>query len=640
MANREGNTLKFQELPTEILIHIFSYLDEKDFYALQESCKQFAQIINDEELWKNLFMSRIHTRLFPSFSRSSKYSIEYVERNRGLSEWRHNRAVKTKYTVATQNIHNQLEKVVFEYPRCACYSDGVIMLVQLYSKRRKDRLTYMPCTTPQGCSTMHFNINAAVFGRYDGRVFGKLLTSKSYLSPVTEFNNMHSSPVTAITTAALEDSSEDWCVSGCEAGQVIWWCGTKQRKALQLSKKPILRLALHKEMTVVLDLNKIYIIQNMENISTLDVPADLQLSSAQIQFFKVDFGGKLLILADTSRLYVMSINSDQDFGFTRSLHFPNSIQNVFIDEATTKKTQDSMVAGGDGCYVGILTRDNSVMTINIRTPGSSLRIQTKLTFQDEVHACQVNNLVLVCAFSGTLGIFDAANGAELRVVRKTEKFPQFLDISHGRMIIGSGNVLHYLQYADSDVVNRKPNSSQRNKSIKWNEVLHSQLDIYEEDERSRQESLSRANLLREKFVGDLDDEELQLKIALMESESLATEQVEVNEDELLRRAIEESRLSFEGNQLIEDEPDEALLLALRQSQEEEERRRTARRAERRMAPLGEFQTPDMSVSSQVEVDTSFNEVSTENTFLTGQYGHLNHDEEMELARALSLSELR
>ncbi|SCV02005.1 LAMI_0G15148g1_1 [Lachancea mirantina] len=635
-----------QGLPTEVLIRIFSYLDEKDFLNLQESCKQFEQIINDEELWKNLFVSRIYTQFFPSFSKSPKYSIEYIERTRGLNEWRHNRAVKTKYTVATQNVHNQLEKVIFEYPRCACYSDGVIMIVQLHSKRRKDRLTYMPCTTPQGCSTMHFNINAAVFGRFDGRVFGKLLTNKSHLSPVTEFDALHSACVTAITTAALEDSREDWCVSGSENGEIIWWCEAKMRRKLRLSQQPILRVAMNRDTTVVMDLRRIYVVEQMEAVDVIDVPYELARNPNQLHFFKIDFGGKLLIIGDTRRIYVISINPHKDFGFTRSLEFVERIQDIGIDEVTSKRQQNSHIAGGDGCFLAIMTADNSVTTINIRAPGTILRTQTKLDFKGELFACKVNNLVLVCAFSESLGIFDAANGTELRVVRKTEKIPQFLDVSHGRMIVGSGNVLNYLQYTTNDEpTKRKHSVSSKTRSNKWTDVLHTQLDLYNEDEKQRVDSIQRSQTLQRRFVGDVEDEELQLEIAMMESRDVHSHSLpqvhngEEQDDELLL-ALEQSRLSYEGDVNTETrENDQELFTALRLSSAESTNRINSRRLERRRAPLGEYLGPDSSHFANEAGNRNSLSPST-NDITPHSADRLEYDEDLQLAFALSLSEER
>ncbi|CEP64538.1 SCF ubiquitin ligase complex subunit UFO1 LALA0_S12e01178g [Lachancea lanzarotensis] len=630
-----GSSKTLQDLPSEILIKTFSYLDEKDLYAVQTTCKHFMEIVNDEELWKNLFIAKIHSRHFPSFSRSWKYSIEYVKRNRGLNEWKHNRAVKTRYTVTAQNQYNQLEKMVFEYPRCACYSDGVIMLVQLHSKRRKDRLTYMPCTTPQGCSTMHFNINAAVFGRFDGRVFGKLLTNKSHLHPVTEFNAAHRSAVTAITTAALEDSAEDWCVSGCETGQVIWWCEAKMQKQIQVSDKPILKLSLHKDLTVVMDSYQIFIVDKMSISHKLDIPSDLQHSLTQIQHFEVDFGGRHLILGNMSTLYVISIDPHKDFGFSRSMSFSGCIERVFIDDITSKRAQDTSLAGGDGCFVGVLTGDNSVVVIDVRAPGRNLCAQSRLTFEERVHIAQINNLVLVCAFSGYLGIFDAADGTELRVVRKTEKMPHFLGISHGRMILGSGNVLHYLQYADEESTQKRSGSSQGTRGNKWNEVLNTQLDLYNEDENSRKEEIDRVQKLRKRFMGDLDDEEIQYQIALMESQSTAlssysgaTQEGEMDEEFL--RVLEESRLTADSavtSQVVDE--DMETLLAMEQSRENDSRLNSVRRT-RRNGPIGE------PVLSPAETTDYHERDGIRSPSPLAQ--QRNYDEDLELALALSLQE--
>ena len=79
--------LVLQDLPPEILINIFSHLDEKDLFTLQELSTHFRNLIHDEELWKNLFKSRVHTTHFPTFSQSSKFSVEYIERTRGLHHW-------------------------------------------------------------------------------------------------------------------------------------------------------------------------------------------------------------------------------------------------------------------------------------------------------------------------------------------------------------------------------------------------------------------------------------------------------------------------------------------------------------------------------------------------------------------------
>lgn len=619
-------------LPPEVLISIFSHVDEKDLYVLQQVCSYFACLINDEELWKNLFVSRIHTCYFPSFAQTNKYSIEYLERLQGLRQWKHNRAIKTKYVLSPSPRYQvQIERIIFDYPRCACYNDGIITLVQLHSRRKKDRLIYIPCTTPQGCSTMSFNINAAVFGRFDGRVFGKLLSKKSYLTPVTEFDSRHSSCVTAITTSISQDSLEDWCVSGSENGELIWWCETHKVKSLKISSKVILHVALYKNWTIAADSEKFYVIKDMEDVHIIPLPktkntdgSDVQL---QVQFSKIDFGSMSLIVADTRHLFVISFNPDLDFGRSRTILIPETISNLEIDLATCKREQNKSLAGEDGCFLAVMTMENSIKLINVRAPGNTLIIENELKFDEQVYTCQVSNLVLVCALSGQLQVYDAAGARLIKTVQKTDKYPQHLAISQGRMIIASGNLVHFLQYiSDPSLLKKRSGSGgQRAHGNKWDKRVNAELAIYDEEESLRKERALENERLIETYGGDLSDDELQLRIALMESESShfpnSAHQAEQSGEEVdddLERAIEESRLAQENQQFVEsfaDEDDEDFIRALEQSRADEEHN-----------------------SQRIRRSTPLTDVDDSRPLDQAIAGNDEDDEALRLALALSLSE--
>ena len=323
--------LVLQDLPPEILINIFSHLDEKDLFTLQELSTHFRNLIHDEELWKNLFKSRVHTTHFPTFSQSSKFSVEYIERTRGLHHWQHNKAIRTKYTIIPTRNWDQpsIERIVFDYPRVAAYNDGTITILQLQNHKRQKKfkkLIYIPCTTPQGCSTMDFNINAAVFGRFDGRVFGKLLSNKSYLTPVMEFTGRHSAGVTAICNSESWDTSrEDWSVSGSENGEIIWWCENKLVKMWKVSNRVIWKLAFFKDWTLIMDDEKLYIIHQMQELHSIDIPKDLDEQPMRVRFFKMDFGSMTLVLADLNNVYTISVNPNGNFGNLRKLEMPEQI---------------------------------------------------------------------------------------------------------------------------------------------------------------------------------------------------------------------------------------------------------------------------------------------------------------------------
>ncbi|QLQ81777.1 hypothetical protein HG537_0G00300 [Torulaspora globosa] len=629
----EQNRLCLVALPPEVLINIFSHVDEKDLYVLQQVCSYFSCLINDEELWKNLFVSKMHTCFFPSFAQSYKYSVEYMERVRGLKQWKHNRAIKTKYVLSpSPRFQAQIEKLIFDYPRCACYNDGIITLVQLHSRRKKDRLIYIPCTTPQGCSTMSFNINAAVFGRFDGRVFGKLLSNKSYLTPVTEFDARHSSCVTAITTSASQDSLEDWCVSGSENGDLIWWCEAHMVNSLKVSSKVILQVALYKNWTVALDIEKVYVIRDMKDIYKITLPkvknSDGTDMTIQVQFQKVDFGSMSLVIADTRHIFVISLNPEGDFGRWRSMYVSEGISNLEIDAITSRREQNKNLAGQDGCYVAIMTTENSIKVLNIRAPGNNLKVETNLQFDEQIFTCQVSNLVLVCALSGRLQVFDAAGATLIKTVQKTDKYPQILAISQGKMIIGSGNIIHFLEYTpDTSYGKKQRGSGLRGHSNKWERTVDTELALYDEEESLRRKKALEHERLLQTYGGDLSDDELQLRIALMESEAsnergLDSAQ-EDDEDSDLKRAIEESQRVHQDRQFLEtfaDEEDEEFLRALEQSNTDQ-RQVQGRSLSRRMPQV---------------INESTNNAGSNETY----QAHVPDDDEaLQLALALSLSEM-
>ncbi|XP_064394782.1 F-box only protein 11-like isoform X1 [Halichondria panicea] len=56
LSDREEILPYFNEyLPTEVLVHIFSFLRERDLCRIGQVCQRFRQISNLESLWKNLF---------------------------------------------------------------------------------------------------------------------------------------------------------------------------------------------------------------------------------------------------------------------------------------------------------------------------------------------------------------------------------------------------------------------------------------------------------------------------------------------------------------------------------------------------------------------------------------------------------
>lgn len=686
-----------QDLPLEVLINICSFLEEPDILVLQSINRFFHILLHDQEFWKKLLLNKLSTLKFPSLSHQDQFIKEFYQRKHVLNDWKHNKVVKNKYTINPyRHIPTQIEKIIFKYPRCYLYNDGIITIAQLNklsngshanATNRRSKFTYIPCTTPQGCSTMDFNLHAAVFGRFDGRVFAKLLTNKSFLQPVTEFNDVHerNSCVTAINIMPNDQEGKHTvCVSGSELGELCWWEDTKLISRLQLTSATIMKLFIFNSgnvnYTVSIDSNlQIHIILNKnERVMTVDDPfhhLDTDLKINDIHFIKIDYGSMNLILTTLTSIFVVSIDPHSDLGHCKryELQDQDKIKDVYIDEPTALKPQDLNVAGEDGCYMAITLENNDILIINIRetldTDSSKLRLHKRLIFNEIITACQINNVILAVTLEDNLKIIDPTTGDLLKTVPKIDKLTQFIRIFDNKIIITTGNNLNYYQFNPTHKHNYNSNNNATSRhsskgksshqvSNKWNVNLNTAKRLFDEEEDLIQRRINENNRLLNEYGGDLnfddnhhhhhpvarnneEEEDINLRIALLESQqnSLTPQPDSEDEDEQLRRALEESeRLQTIAAAPAIDEDEElrrALELSMRDQPQEETfpmpSSPSHRRVERSRLPLShESTTPTAQLPQDTQPPPLPNNPSESAS---------PEDEALALAIALSLSEI-
>lgn len=338
----------FLKLPAEIVIKILSYLDVSDLYNIAETCLSLNNIINDEELWKNLFMKRFHTNHFSSSSNSFRYSVELFERNEIIHRWKKSTGIHRIFTINSTAI----EKVVLNYPKLLSFSDQGD--INISSLERAKTETTIPMTTPNGCTSYSFNTSASVFGRIDGKIFGKLLATRSFLSSMSEFNRAHEGMVTTI------HNDDSMCYSGDEKGKLFTW-DLKNGEFLQefdVSNEAIISVKRFNNLIVALDSQNVYIIES-------DTVRSIPHSSGS-DFFEVDFSGGLVIVGNHHELSVYSYHRSS-FGRQTKLSVgeQDEIWKVAL-ETKTISSRDLKIAGYDGCNFGVVTKLGRVMTFNIR----------------------------------------------------------------------------------------------------------------------------------------------------------------------------------------------------------------------------------------------------------------------------------
>lgn len=674
--------VSLQDLPREVLIRVCSFLDEQDVLSLQVVSREFRSLLQDQEFWKQLVNQRLATLNFPCVSREAGYMDEFYERKYLLNTWKHNKVVKNKYTINPYRPGNidagAIERCIFQYPRCYLYNEGTITIAQLNKApgsaggANRKKFTYIPCTTPQGCSTMDFNMNAAVFGRFDGRVFAKLLTKNTFLTPVVEFDQCHTnrSCVTAINimmNSQFESGKSTICVSGSELGEIIWWQDNTMLKRLQLSTQPIIKLFLYQwdsmtNYTVAMDsaLN-VYVVVNKDTVSTLSLITDVEplqnLKINDIHFIKIDFGDINLIISTIDSLYVVSLDIEKDFGHCTSFHISSlenqqldPIKDLYIDETTALTKRDHTLAGSDGCYIGLVTQSNEILIINIREKLSNqndkLRLHKRLIFNEIINSCQLNNLILAVTLNDNLKILDPTTGDLLKTVNKVDRGTQYIKICDNKIITTTGNTLNYYQFNSTSNAathhgKKRSHHGPRGKNIvsnKWNMTLNSAKKLFDEEEDRLQDRIRENNRLLDEYGGDIEEltneDDINLRIALLESQStnnqqptISTSNTQLNEDEELKRAIEESERLQHLNEHGDDE-DEEFRRALELSRQEQDQQSEPRTIRRSRLPLSDESTPHSATPQQTNTQT--HPQSSNNT---------TEDEDLALAIALSLSEI-
>ncbi|ORZ32886.1 WD40-repeat-containing domain protein [Catenaria anguillulae PL171] len=85
--NRAGPSLqrltKLEDLPDELLIHVFSYLNAPSLAATARSCQRFAALVRDDHLWRLLRQRQEHDGSYDVFPTSpSKETHRFVHDNR------------------------------------------------------------------------------------------------------------------------------------------------------------------------------------------------------------------------------------------------------------------------------------------------------------------------------------------------------------------------------------------------------------------------------------------------------------------------------------------------------------------------------------------------------------------------------
>lgn len=100
--------LSINDLPSELLIQIFTHLDPIYLNSLRLVCKHWNYIINDKELWMKSFQLRFNIPItsssFPSLSQSLNWMNEYFMRLQVNKNWKRGISIHKTYQIINNDI--------------------------------------------------------------------------------------------------------------------------------------------------------------------------------------------------------------------------------------------------------------------------------------------------------------------------------------------------------------------------------------------------------------------------------------------------------------------------------------------------------------------------------------------------------
>lgn len=219
------------QLPSEILIDIFSWLDLSSLKVAATVCTNWQHIVNDDSLWRKIFcMSFGNESFFSRLTSSVSWRVEYAERVNALRRWKRD-------SLNTRGI------ITFKIPIYFISSyavDFVGMRVITYSLIRnqgfaadltKGRLGY-PCIKPQIVDEYTSVVSSKfgmAFGYADGTISTITFSRRTSVRDYKNFMGAHHNPVMALWTCQNVSPRTDKVVSlvsGDDMGMVKGWSFT------------------------------------------------------------------------------------------------------------------------------------------------------------------------------------------------------------------------------------------------------------------------------------------------------------------------------------------------------------------------------------------------------------------------------
>ncbi|EGV65936.1 hypothetical protein PSN45_003259 [Yamadazyma tenuis] len=597
--------LSIDHLPPELLVEIFSKLELFQLRSIRLVCKKWNSVVSDPIVWEKSFRTKFgNDEIFPSFSGTSSWLVEYLSRLSNAKRWKKAPGQHLTYQVINEETgHNDSCLTNFYSDRFLSYSrvNNNVSICTLHNGKNQ---TFIP-GNHYAVRSYSVNWNYLVFGTREGGLYIKNLitsTSSGNRSSVKEVIPDQNGPEDHEIIESIHLSQEfdknkvkPDIITGSSLGVVStynldgalvhsWKVGATIIRVFSDFKKHIIAFTSHTISIIDYTSHKVE-----------EVTIDIQIGPETI--IDIDFGDNNIVICSENHIRVVDY-SDPTI-FIRRLDLGFNIKRGKLQQLGHRTRRDTSLVGKDGLYYANVLDDDTVIVWNVRESTETIKIRCK--FQTEfkykelnfnrgippngrdrdytVNAVELNSsVIIVGGFNGYCNVHDIFTGKFLREcsIKFPKKYPYMynyqipvkdiqlnerFNITNG--IILCADLVQYFQFGDSDRDNTKTEKKKSSigeavkKGHTIKKTIKDQLDDYDLEEYKKDE----LNKMFTKYNGSefSSQEELSIAIALSKSASSPEQGDQQDESESLRRALELSR-----NQTIstEESDDEELLRVL------------------------------------------------------------------------------
>lgn len=533
-------------LPPELLISIFCHLDLWTLdQVVPRVCRRWNHVVSDQELWRHAFETLFHTLSFHPLVKSS-WRNEYIDRLNLLQRWRKNSSLHKSYFVSNDFLSHLL--LDFSNDKLVLLSDnsGTVNITHLPTGKQQ---SLIPVFSPTVTCCHSLSLSSLVTGTFEGVLYVKLLSTRSYTENVIELQNSpHISAITAILSSDTLSGIPGvaTCISGDVSGLVTLWDlhSFKSISTIKFDSAVQAILSNFKDVLIVKEHHQI----NIVHINLLN-PGSHQVQSIPSIAGKIicDYGSEQIIVYDEEQLIVYSYKDQTKKHFTP---LSGQISHVLIDDNCNRSIDHSVATvGRSGCLIAVVVHDR-VVVFNIRALALTPIVTIRPKFHKElpvgigIQSVTITPvLVLVGTFNGYCYIHDVLTGEALRVasVRIPRRLlPIEYNIPVAQVLINPdphvtngvlicGNVVQYFQFGD--LVKETPRKTKRNiPTLDRKNAIQREIN----NELKELEDIKK---LESRFGHEDNDEAESLELAMLISASLQHDR-QLREDEELLRLIQ------------------------------------------------------------------------------------------------------